>query len=314
MSTAPNSPFRSGYAAILGRPNVGKSTLMNRVLGMKLAIATPKPQTTRNRILGIHPVEGRGQIVFVDTPGIHESTRRLNRRMVAAAWGSLEETDLALFVVEQRSLRSTDRPAIWGEDARILERLHEAKVPVLLVVNKCDQVRRRTDLLPALARLQEHGPFVDIIPVSAETGFNVDVLVNSILANLPEQEALFPPDMVTDRAERFLAAELIREQVLRQTHEEVPYSVAVSIEEFVDSVHENLLILSAVIHVERPSQKAIIIGRAGSRLREIGTAARAELTRFFGKPVRLDTLIRVEAEWTERDRTLSEFGYDEGEA
>jgi GTP-binding protein Era len=306
-----NSSLHSGYATIVGRPNVGKSTLMNQIIGMKLAIATPKPQTTRNRILGVHTVEERGQIVFVDTPGIHESSRRLNRRMVAAAWDALDSTDVAVLVVEQSSVGDGSRPPIWGEDLRILEKLRTGNVPIVLVVNKVDQTRRRMDLVPALARLEEFGPFAAIVPLSASTGWNVDALVNELFVHLPESEPPFPPDMVTDRAERFLAAELIREQVLKQTHEEIPYSVAVTIEEFVDSAHENLLVISAVIHVERSSQKAIIIGRGGSRLKEVGTAARAELQKFFGKPVRLDTLIRVEDEWTERDRTLNEFGYDE---
>ena len=306
-----NFALHSGYATIVGRPNVGKSTLMNHIIGMKLAIATPKPQTTRNRILGVHTVEGRGQIVFVDTPGIHESSRRLNRRMVTAAWDALDSTDVAVLVIDQSSIGDGSRPPVWGDDLRILEKLRAGKAPIVLVVNKVDQARRRMDLVPALGRLEEFGPFASIVPLSASTGWNVEALVSELFVHLPEAEPPFPSDMVTDRAERFLAAELIREQVLRQTQEEIPYSVAVTIEEFVDSVHDNLLVISAVIHVERSSQKAIVIGRGGSRLKEVGTAARLELQKFFGKPVRLDTLIRVEDEWTERDRTLQQFGYDE---
>ena len=313
MSEQPEPKERSGFVAIAGRPNVGKSTLMNNIIGMQVSIATARPQTTRNRILGIHTVAGRGQIVFVDTPGIHESTRRLNQRMVQAAWDALGTADVVLFMTEQTTVRRTGRPALWGDDERIWQRLKDMNRPTVLALNKLDQIRRRQDLVPALSSLGEISEFKAIIPISATTSENVDVLVDQLFALLPEAPALFPPDTVTDRAERFLAAEYVRAQILIQTREEVPYGVAVTIEEFIESPHEDVIEISAVIHVERESQKAILIGKGGTRIRDVGTAARQDLQKFFGKGVRLRTLVRVEEEWTEKDRKLQEFGYKEDE-
>jgi GTP-binding protein Era len=313
MKTEENQDLRCGFVAIAGRPNVGKSTLMNNIIGMQLSIATARPQTTRNRILGIHTVEGRGQIVFVDTPGIHASTKRLNQRMVQAAWDALADADLVLFVTEQNTVRRSGRPALWGDDDRIMQRLVEMKRTVVLAVNKVDRLRKRTDLLPALQQLGGNEGIDAIIPISATSGENVDALLDVLFSKLPVAAPLFPADIITDRAERFLAAEYIRAQILEQTHEEVPYGVAVTIEEFIESPHEDVIEMQATIHVERESQKAIIIGKGGARIKEIGMAARHELQRFFGKGVRLRTLVRVETEWTEKDRSLHEFGYREDE-
>ncbi|MCB9506171.1 MAG: GTPase Era [Myxococcales bacterium] len=307
----PSDHFKSGTVAIVGRPNVGKSTLLNAVLGMKLSIATSKPQTTRNRILGIHTIEGVGQIVFVDTPGIHAARSRLNKAMVDAAFAAAGETDAIAWVVDAPSLGGPDRPVIWGDDATILERLPEGP-PVVLVLNKIDKLARRSDLLPLLARLGELQRFAAIVPVSALRGVAVDGFVDAVFDQLEPGEALFPEDMVTDRAERFIAAEWIREQVLQQTSAEVPYSVAVEIEDFIDGA-DGILHVHATIHVERESQKGILIGKGGAKLRDIGTAARKELEAFFAKKVDLRTRVHVESGWSDTDAGLTRFGYGEDE-
>jgi GTP-binding protein Era len=302
--------FKSGFVAIVGRPNVGKSTLMNAILGVRLSIATPRPQTTRNRILGIHTVPERGQLVFVDTPGIHAARSLLNRAMVGAAYDAAASTDLIALVVDARSLARTDRPPLWGDDLRIVERVGDT--PIVLVINKIDQLDRRDDLLPILARVAEQHAFAEIIPVSALKRQNVDRLVDTLLERLPEGEVLYPDDILTDRAERFVAAEIIREQTLMQTRDEIPYSVAVTIEEFVDAP-DGVLHIAAVIHVERDSQKGIVIGKGGARLKAIGTDARKRLEAFFDKRVDLRTLVRVENEWSATERGLRQFGYGEEE-
>lgn len=298
--------FKSGFVAIVGRPNVGKSTLMNAILGVRLSIATPRPQTTRNRILGIHGVEGRGQIVFVDTPGIHAARSMLNKVMVGAAYDAATMTDVVALVVEAPSVVHEDRPPLWGEDAAILERLGDVKK--VLLINKVDRLGRREDLLPALARIDAAYDFAAVVPVSALKKSNVDRVVDVLLDELPEGEVLYPDDVLTDRAERFVAAEIIREQTLRQTHEEIPYSVAVTIEEFVDAP-DGILHIAAVIHVERDSQKGIVIGKGGSRLKAIGSEARKALQTFFAKRVDLRTLVRVESEWATSPEALRRFGY-----
>lgn len=305
--------FRAGFVSLVGRPNAGKSTLMNAILGVRLSIATPKPQTTRNRILGVHTVEGRGQIAFADTPGIHRprAGRRLNRTMIDAAVRAIHETDLCAFVVDARSLAKRPEAPLWGEDREIADEILRKEVPRVLVVNKVDLLKGRTQLLPALAALGQMGEFTEIVPVSALRGDNVERLVDVLLAQLPESEPLFPEDMLTDRAERFFAAEMIREQVLLQTEREVPYSVAVEVEEFSDSPRDGALEISALIHVERESQKGIVIGRGGTRLREVGTRARQRLEAFFGRHVRLGLLVRVQADWADRPADLARFGYEE---
>ncbi len=303
--------FKSGFAALVGRPNVGKSTLMNAVLGMSVSITTPKPQTTRNRIIGVYTDAERGQVVFVDTPGIHRARGRLNKQMVDAAWDALGQTDVVAFVVEAGSLVRHDRPALWGDDRAILDRIGER--PCLLLVNKIDLLPRRQDLLPALARVAEEHDFAAVVPVSAKKGTSVDRVAPSILELLDEGPMLYPDDFVTDRAERFLAAEMLREQVMLQTNREVPYGVAVEIDEFADDAGSGRLYVSAVIHVERDSQKGIVIGNRGQRLKQIGTATRARLEQFFGRPVELRTFVRVEADWSTTDRGLHRFGYGDSE-
>lgn len=308
--THPPKHFKSGFVAIVGRPNVGKSTLMNAILGAKVAIATDKPQTTRNRILGVHTEPDNGQIVFVDTPGVHDARDRLNKRMVDAAWDAARQTDAIVFVVEAKSLAVEGRPPFWGGDASILTQLQAlGDVPLILAVNKADQLPNREMLLPLLARVSEAASFAEVVVLSALKKRNVDTLVRVVMQTLPDGEPLYPEDMLTDRAERFLAAEYVREQVLKQLEREVPYSVAVEIEQFADDISDGKLHIRAVIHVERASQKAIVIGKGGSRIKEIGTAARHQLQQFFERPVHLETLVRVEGDWTQLDRSLDRFGY-----
>lgn len=308
--TQPPEHFKSGFVAIVGRPNVGKSTLMNAVLGAKVAIATDKPQTTRNRILGVHTEAERGQIVFVDTPGVHAARDRLNKRMVEAAWDAARQTDAVVFVVEARSLGVKGRDAFWGGDRKVLDELQALEgMPLVLAVNKADQLPRRDDALPLIERATSEATFERVVVLSALKKRNVDALVDVVFDVLPQGPALYPEDMLTDRAERFLAAEYVREQVLRQTEREVPYSVAVEIEQFSDDIADGKLHIRAVIHVERSSQKAILIGKGGTRIRDIGKAARRQLQEFFGRPVHLETLVRVEGDWTQTDRTLDRFGY-----
>ena len=303
--------FKSGLVALVGRPNVGKSTLMNAILGVRLSIATAKPQTTRNRILGIHTVEGRGQIVFLDTPGIHDARTRLNKAMVNAAYDAALQTDLVVLMVEATSVIQSNRPPLWGDDAQIVERL-PGTAPRILVINKIDKLKNPSALLPALEKLSEESGFAEIVPVSALKGSNVDRLVDVFLEHLSEGPALYPADALTDRAERFVAAEIIREQVLRQTAEEIPYSVAVEVEEFLDAP-DGTLHVRATIHVERESQKGIVIGKGAARIKEIGVASRRRLTEFFGRKVDIRTLVRVEPEWTRTDRGIHRFGYGQEE-
>ena len=303
--------FKSGFVALVGRPNVGKSTLMNAILGVRLSIATAKPQTTRNRILGIHTMESRGQIVFLDTPGIHDARSRLNKAMVNAAYDAALQTDVVVVMVDAASVTHSDRPPIWGGDAKIIERLPEGQTRIL-VINKIDKLNHPTQLLPALDALSADGGFAEIVPVSALDKSNVDRLVDVLVSHLPEGTALYPEDSLTDRAERFVAAEIIREQVLRQTDEEIPYSVAVEVDEFIDAP-DGRLHIRATVHVERPSQKGIVIGKGAARIKAIGVASRKKLGAFFGKPIDLRTTVRVEPEWTRTDRGLHRFGYGQEE-
>lgn len=305
--------FRSGFVAIVGRPNVGKSTLMNALVGVRVSIATPRPQTTRNRILGILSDPERGQIAFVDTPGIHRPSDTLNKRMVEAAWDATTATDVAVFVVEVDSLLKRPEAPFWGGDAAILESLQQYDIPLILVINKIDRLKKREALLPVLAAINELGVFDAIVPLSAERRQNTKPLLNELYSRLPEGPPLFPDDMVTDRAERFTAAELIREQVFLQTREEIPYSTAVVVESLYEDPHTERLVVSAVIHVERDSQKGIVIGKGGERLKHIGTHARRQLKRFFNRSVHLELFVRVQSRWTESERHLEAFGLGKDE-
>jgi GTP-binding protein Era len=306
--------FHAGFVALIGQPNVGKSTLMNRILGVDLAIATSKPQTTRNRILGVRTFPEKGQLCFLDTPGIHKAEKRLNRVMVATALDAMKEVDLVCHVVDAHDfLERTERMPSGKLPRRekfIFQKLGEVDVPVLLVLNKVDLVKPKEKLLPMIQQLTERREFVAVVPTSATKGDNVRELVDELLDHLPAGPPLFPEDMLTDQAERFVAAEFVREQVMKQTREEIPYSVAIEIERFIENDEKNLLEISAVIHVERESQKGIIIGKGGSRLKEIGREARKRMQEFFHRKVFLETFVRVEPEWSESPDALERFGYE----
>ncbi len=291
--------FRSGVVALVGRPNVGKSTLLNALLGQKISIVTRKPQTTRHRILGIL-TRADGQVVFVDTPGIHRGPRRaLNRYMNRTAIACLREADFALLVVE--ALRWTD------DDKAILEAAQQAGVPVGLVVNKVDRVRPRSSLLPFLATVTQQAEFRFVVPLSARTGENLEPLVAEILSALPQGAPLFPEDQLTDRSERFLVAELVREQLIVNLRQEIPYGLTVQIEQFEEEGER--LRIAAVIWVERETHKAIVIGQGGRVLKRIGRAARQEIAELLQRRVHLELWVKVKEGWTDRPGAIQEFGY-----
>ena len=307
----------SGFAALLGRPNVGKSTLLNRLVGEKIAIVSPKPQTTRTRITGV-VTRPEGQVAFVDTPGIHNAKGALNRAMVETALGALEDVDLVLLLVEPALGPDGKTAEVTPGVRAILERLGLVKKPVLLVVNKVDTVPKPL-LLPFVSALTELRPFDEVLFVSALTGDGLDRLLSTTLARLPEGPPLFDPDTFTDQQELGLAAELIREQVLRHTRQEVPHSAAVLIDAFDESERaplpgskpgglQGLVRIHATLFVERESQKAIVIGRRGAMLKTIGTDARKSLERMLGTHVYLDLRVKVEPRWTESERGLRKVG------
>lgn len=305
----------SGFVALIGQPNVGKSTLLNALLGVKIAIATSKPQTTRKRILGVKTLPGQGQLCFVDTPGIHQSKKRLNQAMVHQAVTCLDEVDLICHVVDAPALLAHQRrnktSELSGDEEMVLRTIAQnAKVPVVLVVNKVDILSDKAWLLPLMQQLSAAYGFADIVPISAAEGENLELLEEILLKHLPVQTPLFAEDFLTDQAERALAAEFIREQIMEQTRREIPYCVAVEVERFVEKPRRNMLEITAVIHVERDSQKSIVIGDGGERLKSIGIAARQQLEAFFGRQVYLQTLVRVESGWTDSRRGLMRFGYE----
>ena len=292
---------RCGYVAIVGRPNVGKSTLLNRILGQKLAITSHKAQTTRHAILGIK-TRAEGQILFVDTPGIHErGGSALNRYLNRAARATLADTDLALLVVE--ALRWTD------EDAKALAAVVQAGVPVIAVVNKVDRVADKQALLPYLQTLAGRHDFLALIPVSATNGDQVETLERAVIAALPEAEPLFPEDQITDRSQRFFAAELMREQLMQRYGEELPYRTSVEIERFeeVDGRYR----IHALIWVERPSQKAIIIGKQGEALKAAASQARQEMQKLFDCPVHLEVWVKIKKSWSSDEAAIASLGYSD---
>ncbi len=293
--------FRSGFVSIIGRPNVGKSTLLNRILGEKIVITSDKPQTTRNRIKGIHNTPG-AQIVFIDTPGIHRAKSLLNRYMVDEALASLREVDVILFLVE------ADQPA-GSQETLVLEVLGGAAAPVILVLNKIDLVPKES-LLERIAGYASLYPFKEIVPVSALSGDGVERLVACVEGYLPEGPVYFPDDILTDLPERFLVAEIIREKVFRLTRDEVPYAVAVEVESFKERPDGSLISITAAINVERDSQKGIIIGKKGAMLKKIGMEARREIEQLLDAKVFLELFVRVRKEWSENPRLLKELGYE----
>jgi GTP-binding protein Era len=290
----------AGRVAILGRPNVGKSTLLNSILGEKLAIVTPKPQTTRDRIAGVFNGPG-GQIVFIDTPGVHGARKELNRFMVQEALGIIPDVDAALLVVDA----TMDRPG--DAEQAILRGLAEARRPTVLAVNKVDTVKDKKALLPLLERWQEVAELRALVPISARKGTNVDRLVGELWSLLPAGEPLYAPDMLTDRTERFLAAELVREQLFLALRQEVPYAVAVVIEGWEERAAD--VVITAEIVVERDSQRAIVLGKGGSMIRDVGTRARMAIGELLQRPVHLKLHVQVHPDWTTSPEALARYGY-----
>ncbi len=292
--------FKAGFISILGRPNVGKSTLFNHILGDKIAIVTEKPQTTRNRILGIKNVEG-GQFIFLDTPGLHEGRSELNQRMVRIAIASGQDADILLFIIEASS-------PLVEKDRQMIESLKGSHGVPFLAINKIDLVKKGT-LLPIIDQYQKLHTFHTIIPLSAITGEGVDILLDEILKVLPESPPYYPEDVITDQTERFLVSEIIREKVIQQSYQEIPYSTAATIEEFKEHPERNLVVIKGTIHVERDSQKKILIGKGGQKLRKIGEAARKEIEAFLESRVFLELWVSVEKDWTHDPRALNRLGY-----
>lgn len=292
--------MKSGYVSFLGRPNAGKSTLLNRIVGHKLAIVSDKPQTTRTRIVGVKNYED-GQVVFVDTPGVHKPMHRLNVRMVDVALEAMREVDVLALVVDASVKPGTG-------DAFMLQTIKDVKTPVILVLAKVDLIAKNR-LLPLIEHYRKSHPFVEIVPVSALDGTNVEVLEKLFLQYLPEGEPVYPPDYVTDQPERFFAAEIVREQVLQLTHDELPFSTAVVVDRFEEPAEgQKILSLYCTILVDRESQKPIVVGRGGAMIKKIGTAARMELEKYFGTRVFLDLHVKVRSEWRDDDRLLDEMG------
>lgn len=294
------SPFKSGFIAIVGKPNVGKSTLMNRLLGRKVAIVSPRPQTTRTRIAGIKSLPG-AQMIFLDTPGIHKAGDYFHRLMVKSAMNTLGEADLILWIVEATDPLSED-------DKHILEALKGVKSPIFLAINKVDLVEKQR-LLPTIDRFRALLSFVDIVPISATKGDNVEVLESLLIQNLPEGQPLYPLDQLTDQPERFIIAELIREKVFHLVYQEVPYAVAVEVEEVKAREGRDLTDVEATIYVEKDSQKGIIIGRGGAMLKKIGEQARPEIEMLLGTQVFLKLWVKVRSDWKKDDEALKRLGY-----
>jgi GTP-binding protein Era len=309
---------KSGFVAFLGRPNAGKSTLLNRIVGHKLAIVSDKPQTTRTRIVGVKNYED-GQAVFVDTPGVHKPTHRMNVRMVDVAMDAMREVDVLCLVVDVSGYlkgpargRGHDRPASVAVkpgpgDEYLLNLLRDVKTPAILAFNKVDLIAKPA-LLPLIDLYRRRHPFVEIVPISAIDGTNVDVLERLFLQYLPDGAPLYPPDYVTDQSERFFIGEIVREQVLQLTHDELPFSTAVVVDRVEEATTDDPLTnIYCTILVDRESQKPIVIGRGGSMIKQIGTAAREELERYLGSRVFLDLHVKVKSEWRNDERTLDQI-------
>lgn len=294
---------RCGMVAIVGRPNVGKSTLLNHLLGQKISITSRKPQTTRHRILGVS-TRDEVQIVYVDTPGLHRGEgKALNRVMNRAALKAMSDVDVVLLVVDRLAWNAADEEA--------LEAVRRTRKPVLLVINKTDRLESREALLPHIGTLRQKHDFAAIVPVSALRGNNLEALEREIAARLPEATHLFPQDQLTDRSERFMVAEIVREKLIRQLGEELPYASAVQIEEF--RTERAVVHISALILVDKPGQKAIVIGQGGARLKRVGAEARADIERLLGTKVMLRLWVKVRSGWADDERALASLGYDDGD-
>ncbi len=291
----------SGFVALLGRPNVGKSTLLNRILGQRIAIVTPKPQTTRDRVAGIH-TDDRGQIIFLDSPGIHKPKKALNAYMVRTAERIALESDIVLHLVDDRSPRE-------GEEEKMVRGIIEnVTVPRMLVLNKCDRIPEET-ILKRLQEAMESGIYKEVFPISAQSGRGVDHLVDTLFKKLPEGPLYYSADDLTDLPMRFIAKEIIREKLFHKLSNELPYSIAVTIEEYKEDAADGITRIRAEICVERDSQKGIVIGKKGSMLKDIGTAARIELEKETGAKVFLELFVKVERDWTRSETHLERLGY-----
>ena len=292
--------FKSGFISIIGNTNVGKSTLLNYVLGEKIAIVSNKPQTTRNRILGIknNPI---AQMIFLDTPGIHKAKPQLNRYMVKEAIKTYSDVDIILLLVEANT-------GIADGDRFVIETLENVKIPIILVLNKIDLIRKES-LLPLIDQCSKLYDFKSIIPISALSGQGVNLLIKEIEGLLPFGPKYFPEEMITDLPERFIVAEIIREKIFHLTSQEIPYSVAVVINDFKEREGVNTIFIRATIHVEKPSQKGILIGKKGSMLKRIGQLARIDIENLLDAKVYLELLVRVEKDWSKDIRALRKLGY-----
>lgn len=297
------STFKSGFAALIGRPNVGKSTLLNAILGQKVAIMSDKPQTTRNRIHGVY-TDAQGQIVFLDTPGIHKPKSRLGDYMVKVAINTLQEVDIVCWLVDVEE-------KLGAGDRYVAELLQRVETPVFLLINKIDRVHP-DQLLPFIDQFREMLNFAEVIPISALHGNNVPTVIEQLFARLSEGPKYYPEDQITDHPEQFIAAELIREKILHKTREEIPHSIAVVIEDMESRTDEKgTVYIRATIYAERKSQKGIIIGKQGRLLKEVGQEARADIERLLGSPVFLDLWVKIKQDWRNEERMLHRFGYGE---
>ena len=289
-----------GYIAIIGRPNVGKSTLLNHILGQKISITCRKPQTTRHQIVGVKTA-GDVQMIFVDTPGIHRQQHKaINRYMNKAATSMIHDVHVIVWVVD----------GYWTEgDEYILERLKDSEIPVILAMNKVDQVKDKRQLLPQLKSLHGKMKFADVIPISAKTGKQLDVLETAIIKYLPEHAFIFEPDALTDRPMKFLVAEIIREKLMRSLGEELPYALTVDVDLFEDKPDAEQIYIAATIYIDRKSQKPIIIGKNGEKLKKIGQDSRLDINRLVGKRTHLELWVKVKEGWSDDERSLKALGY-----
>lgn len=294
--------FKSGFVSLIGPPNTGKSTLLNRIIGQKISIISPKPQTTRNRILGIWHGE-TAQIIFFDTPGIHKASKRLNQKMVQTALKTFSDSDLIIIMVD------TSPPSMEGGDERlVLRHVRSVKVPVFLLINKIDLIPKAR-ILTLIDTYKDLFPFKEIIPISALTGENCSDLIKTIVSYLPSGPPYYPKEMVTDQTERFVASELIREKLILLTRQEIPYVVAVIIDEMSTDKESDLVNIMATIMVEKASQKGIIIGNGGQKLKEIGQRARHEIELLLGKHVYMKLWVKVARNWRDNEQRLKQIGY-----
>lgn len=296
-----NRNYRSGFVALVGRPNVGKSTLLNGILGQKISITSKKPQTTRHRILGIKTTT-QAQVIYVDTPGLHlGGERAINRYMNREASGAIEGVDVVVFLV--------DRTKWTDEDENVMQKLQRLQTPVILAINKTDQLEDKSQLLPHIQLLQQKMTFAGIVPISALKNDGLEVLQSTILDLLPESQPFFPEEQITDRSERFFAAELIREKLIRNLGQEIPHRLTVEIESFKEE--RKMYRINAIIWVEKPGQKGIIIGKNGSRLKIIGETARKDMEKAFERKVFLQMWVKVKKGWSNDERALQSLGYKE---